>query len=325
VSVIGSTATERVVASSDFRVVDVDGIPTRYHVDGAGQPLVLLHGGYFGFPDSLDTWSRNFASLAERFRVYALDRVGQGFTGNPRADGDYTEDFVLRHAARWLEDLGISDAHLVGHSRGGLLAARLALARPGFARSLVFISSASLAPDPEEPALQMSAFYAKLGIDDHLGPWTREQMRAEPEANSFSHAHITDGYLDRYLEISRRPEFEEVRRKMREGLAAEVYLPSLRRVRADTLRAIDERGLPCRCLCAWGVNDPSAPLKEAGMPLFERICRKTRSAEFRIFNQAGHYVYREHPREFNELLSTFCSSDARQRSPGLGRRQADGF
>jgi pimeloyl-ACP methyl ester carboxylesterase len=61
------------------------------------------------------------------------------------------------------------------------------------------------------------------------------------------------------------------------------------------------------------------------MPLFERICRKTRSAEFRIFNQAGHYVYREHPREFNELLSTFCSSDARQRSPGLGRRQADGF
>lgn len=308
---IRSTATARVVTPSDFRVVDVDGIPTRYHVDGAGQPLVLLHGGYFGFPDSLDTWSANFAGLAERFRVYALDRVGQGFTGNPRADGDYTEDFVLRHTARWLEVLGISDAHLVGHSRGGLLAARLALACQGFARSLVLISSASLAPDPEEPALQMSGFYAKLGIDDRLGPWTREQMRAEPEANSYSYTHITDGYLDRYLEISRRPEFEEVRRKMREGLASEVYLPSLRRARAETLRAIEERGLPCRCLCAWGMNDPSARLKEAGLPLYERICRKTPSAELHLFNRAGHYVYREHPRDFNELLSTFCSADAR--------------
>ena len=98
---------------------------------------------------------------------------------------------------------------------------------------------------------------------------------------------------------------------MREGLASEVYLPSLRRARAETLRAIEERGLPCRCLCAWGMNDPSARLKEAGLPLYGRICRKTSSAELHLFNRAGHYVYREHPREFNELLSTFCSLDAR--------------
>src|SRR3989442_12852448 len=90
-----------------LRQVNVDGVPTRYYDEGSGDPLVLLHGGHPGFIDSLDTWSLNLKGLAQHFRVYALDKIGQGFTGNPSRDEDYTQDVTTRHAIRWMEILDI--------------------------------------------------------------------------------------------------------------------------------------------------------------------------------------------------------------------------
>jgi len=54
---------------------------------------VLFHGGHFGSHDAADCaedWSLNFDGLAERFHVYAVDKIGQGFTDNPQRDEDYT-------------------------------------------------------------------------------------------------------------------------------------------------------------------------------------------------------------------------------------------
>ena len=110
-----------------IRSIDVQGVRTRYYEAGAGEPLVLLHGGHFGFIDSLDCWSLNFAGLAEHFHVYAPDKLGQGFTDNPKSDADYTFEALLRHTVGWFRALGISGAHVLGHSRGGLLVAALAL------------------------------------------------------------------------------------------------------------------------------------------------------------------------------------------------------
>lgn len=102
-------ATSAIADSLDrqkLHFVDVDGTRTRYYEDGAGEPLVLVHGGNFGSGYSLDCWSLNFSTLARHFRVYALDKLGQGHTDNPK-DDDYTFDAVYRHFRGFLEAVGI--------------------------------------------------------------------------------------------------------------------------------------------------------------------------------------------------------------------------
>ena len=75
------------------KYIDVDGIKTRYFDKGSGPVVVLFHGGHFGFHDAADCaedWSLNFDGLSERFHVFAVDKIGQGFTDNPKRDEDYT-------------------------------------------------------------------------------------------------------------------------------------------------------------------------------------------------------------------------------------------
>ena len=304
-----STVTRRpsdLLDTSKLRFIDVDGIRTRYYEDGRGDPLVLLHGGHFGFIDSLDTWSLNFNGLAEHFHVYAVDKIGEGHTDTPERDEDYTYDMTYRHAARWIELLGVTNAHVLGHSRGGLLAASLAFGVQGLAKTVVIVNSATLAPNPDDPNLQSGAFYAEIDRRTPPGPPSREQLFVEPEANSFSTEHITDEYISRYLEIARLPSQQEAKRRMEQGLNDNVFMPSLNRSRAEMIQTIEERGMPVRTLVIWSRNDRSAPLAEVGLRLYERICSKTREAEMHVFNEAGHYTYREHPLEFNRVVRNFC-------------------
>lgn len=292
---------------SKLHVVDVGGIPTRYYEAGAGIPLILLHGGHFGFVDALDTWSLNLEDLAQSYHVYALDRLGQGHTGAPLSDGDYTQEAALRHALAWLDALGLSSAYLVGHSRGGFLAAQIALERPQIALGLVVINSATLAPEAEDPALACGAYMASL-LDSHRGEWTAEELRAEPEANFVRKEYITDEYIERYLTMVRLPSFREAEAKMRDGLADAVFFPSLNLARKQCLEVIDERGLPCRTLIVWSGADRAAPVREIGYPLYDRVRVSTKDAHLHVFNRAGHYTYREYPTQFDTLLRAFFSS-----------------
>jgi pimeloyl-ACP methyl ester carboxylesterase len=292
---------------SKLHVVNVAGIPTRYYEAGSGIPVVFLHGGHFGFVDSLDTWSLNLEDLAQTYHVYALDRPGQGHTGAPLSDDDYTQEATLRHALAWLDAVGLSGAYLVGHSRGGFLAAQIALERPGLPLGLVVISSATLAPEAEDPAFACGAYMSSL-LDTHQGEWTAEDLRVEPEANFVHKEYITDEYIGRYLTMVRLPSFREAEAKMRAGLADSVFFPSLNLARKKSLEVIDEQGLPCRTLIVWSADDRAAPVAEIGYPLYDRVRARTKDADLHVFNRAGHYPYREYPVQFGALLRAFISS-----------------
>jgi pimeloyl-ACP methyl ester carboxylesterase len=288
--------------------VDVDGVRTRYYEDGSGEPLVLVHGGGFAFIDSLDCWSLNFDGLAEHFHVYALDKLGQGHTENPKSDNEYTYETLVRHTARWLEVLGITRAHLVGHSRGGLLVATLALEYQGLAKTVVIVDSGTLAPD--DPRFITENFYKAVASRIPSGPPSLETMRAEPVANSHSPEHVTEDYLRRNLEIAQLAKTKEAQQRVGAlgmddtELGSTLWMPSLQRGRKATLEKA-EHGMPAPTLVVWGMNDPSAPLP-LGLALFDRIAGRTPKAEFHVLNHAGHYCFREQTREFNRLVKAFC-------------------
>nr|WP_198429213.1 alpha/beta fold hydrolase [Nocardia bovistercoris] len=91
---------------------------TNYLEAGAGEPVVLLHGGEFGVDAEL-AWERTIDALALHHRVIAPDMLG--FGGSAKVL-DFTDGrgMRIRHIARLLELLGVAAAHFVGNSMGAI-------------------------------------------------------------------------------------------------------------------------------------------------------------------------------------------------------------
>lgn len=287
---------------TDPKFVDVDGIGTRYFEKGEGEPLVLVHGGHMGAiaADLADDWDFNFDALAETYRVYALDKLGMGFTDNPKSDDGYTIQAQTDHVSRFMETLDIGPAHLCGHSRGGYLVCRLALQHPEQARSCIIVDSGTLSPGE--------------GRNDivHANPprplLSRESQRWVFERYSYSAACVTEGWLDVAVEAAEQAKYLEAARKMsEEGLLATRFMPGLQRDLEETHGWLMERGLQRPTLMLWGYDDPTAPLSQ-GMALMEFLCARERRTYLHIFNESGHFCYREHPEPFNAAVRAFTES-----------------
>jgi 2-hydroxymuconate-semialdehyde hydrolase len=106
------------VVEFERKTVVVDGLVTGYLDAGAGEPVVLLHGGEFGASAELG-WERTIGALAERYRVLAPDMLGYG-------DSAKVVDFVdgrglrIRHIARFCDVVGVKAAPFVGNSMGAI-------------------------------------------------------------------------------------------------------------------------------------------------------------------------------------------------------------
>ncbi len=120
-------------------------IPTRLgrtHVIASGPrdapPVVLLH----SLAASAAVWRPNAGALSERFRVYAVDIVGQVGKSEPSRQPIDRADITV-----WLNDvldgLGIARASLVGCSYGGFLALNQAVLAPERVDRVVLISPAA--------------------------------------------------------------------------------------------------------------------------------------------------------------------------------------
>ena len=288
------------------RFIDVGGIRTRYFEKGRGEALVLFHGSHFGTTDACDSaidWELNFDSLAQWFRVIAVDKLGQGHTDNPKGDDGYTMAGVVGHAHRFLVAMGLENAHVIGHSRGGYLVARLTLEHAELIRSCIIIDSGTLSPGPSK-----TEFIMATAPQPRL---SRESQRWVAEHYSYSGKHITESWLDAAVEIANLPKYREAVRKMeQQGLKKGLFLPQLALEKEETLNWIMQGRLKTPTLVVWGYNDPTAALRR-GQFLFELIADSAPIAEMHVINQAGHFCYREQPDAFNQVIRGFvekCST-----------------
>jgi pimeloyl-ACP methyl ester carboxylesterase len=123
---------------SSGRFLTVNGVRLHYtDSGGSGAPVVLIHGNTVTFED----WQLSGvgAKAEQRYRVIAFDRPGFGYSERPRlklwTPGAQAD---LIHQA--LASLGITQAIVVGHSFGALVAVALAVRHPRLVQGLVAAS-----------------------------------------------------------------------------------------------------------------------------------------------------------------------------------------
>jgi 3-oxoadipate enol-lactonase len=108
--------------------IEVDGARLRYRDEGAGPPLLLIH----GWALDLDVWQPQVQALAHRYRIVRYDRRGFGLsTGVPSLQADPRDALAL------LDHLQLGAVAVLGASQGARVALRLALAHPERLSALV--------------------------------------------------------------------------------------------------------------------------------------------------------------------------------------------
>jgi 2-hydroxy-6-oxonona-2,4-dienedioate hydrolase len=298
----GDAMTNHGTALPEGKWLDVNGVRTRYYDAGLGEPIVFIYGGNFGTADSASsayTWSENFCALSKRFRVVAFDKLGQGFTDNPPRD-DYTMRAVVRHAREFIRALDLGPVHLVGHSRGGYAAMRVALDDHDIAKSLTIVNSGTLSPGVGTNEVILSRPPFARG--------TRECVRWVYESYSFSPSVVTEEWVDAVMETLALPKYQESIAKM-EGakLGTRLFLPELARQKRETLQWIADGRLQRPVQIVWGFNDRTAVI-DRGIELFQLLMAHERRTQFHVINQSGHFPFREHPDRFNSLLAGFVAA-----------------
>lgn len=287
------------------RYVTVDGLVTRYFEAGSGEPLVLVHGGEIGVIGGAGglLWDRNIAGLAARFRVIALDRLGEGKTENPARDEDYTAEAVLGHLRDFLRTLGLERAHLVGQSRGAYWITRLALEYPELVRSLVICNSATLAPEGTDSTLEQRRAAIFASMPEAL----RDAIAYRWSTLSYTSDHLTSSFVDALVELAQQPKNQAAATVMAR-LRTTQWLPTLERQKADTLRRIEAGALRAPTLVVWSTHDRQATL-ENGLALFGLVASSSPArTRMYILNRAGHFHFREYPDEFNRVVTEFLDA-----------------
>ncbi len=136
------------------------------------------------------------------------------------------------------------------------------------------------------------------GISD-LREWAFQTIAA----HSFSTRHITDDLVDAMVELRELPKMLAAREKfvtLRQAFAHDLEIRQ-----AETHRWIQDGGLRTSTLIVWGFDDPSAPWHDVGLNTIDLILPNAKDAQARVINQAGHYCFREQPKEFVSAVTSF--------------------
>ena len=283
-----------------IKYVDVDGVRTRYFEKGEGDPLLLVHGGAIGTGSSFDIFGHNLEALADSFHVFALDKIGHGYTDNPAMDDDYTIECMTEHTHQFIRAMGLDEINLIGQSRGAFNGITLCLDHPDMIRAFVLCNSASMAPGV--PAIP--PYSRKVRAEAPFEPGTKEWVRYRAEVMCHATANISNEYVDEWHRIWHLPKSSSARTKM-ESLGPALFEPGVDAAKERVIGRIQAGELRVPTLVHWGKDDPSAPLDPNGLSVFNLLAENSSQVSMYIANHAGHFAFRERHEEFNGLVAAF--------------------
>lgn len=160
---------------------DIDGHTLEYHVSGAGEPVVFIHGALIAaaFRPLLSE-----PDLAGSYRLITYHR--RGYAGSSRSRKPITIERQAADCRELLHQLDVPRAHVVGHSYGGAIAVQLALDAPEAVHSLALL----------EPALMLGSSAESYRESLEQGARRFREVGAAVVVDEFLQARFGAGYRD---------------------------------------------------------------------------------------------------------------------------------
>lgn len=147
-----------------------------------GEPIILLHGGLGSRNDFLPLAKL----IAANFRLVAIDSRGHGRSTLGNLPLSYHQ--LEQDAAAVLGELGLSDAGIVGHSDGGIVALRLAAFGTNPPRFVVAVGAHWQMP-ADDPTRDI---YQGITVDEWRGMFSGQVQHYEAENPAPDFARLFD-------------------------------------------------------------------------------------------------------------------------------------
>lgn len=278
--------------AAEERSAEIRGVSVRYLVAGPedGQPVVLLHGG--GMDAAAVSWRETVPRLADECRVYALDLPGYGESGPVPASVTPHVDYYVEVLSAFLAAAEITDATLVGLSKGGAVALGTTLASAARVSGLVLVASYGLGPSV--PAGLPGLLYVRTPLALSASWWLLGQSRTATRIalEWVTHDAVDPGLLEDAWREVRRPNAGDGFRRFQRA--------EIRPSGPRTNYRSDLESLSVPTLFVHGEADPLVPPSHS-----ETAAEAVPHAECFALPACGHWVPRERPDAFHERLEAW--------------------
>jgi len=253
---------------------------TRYCEAGSGDALIVLHSADPGSSGELE-YRNNIGPLSEHFRVIAPDIIGFGQTDPPPRL--LTHPAYVEHMLAFIDALGLTRYHLIGNSRGGLIAISVAAERSDQVGRLICAGNAGGGIPPEMQARALAPFAEYTP--------SPENLRAVVGRSYFDFdRHVPPPVFARYLENSKR-QYEAYAKVGGYPMDVPNVRPQLAELKAPVM-------------FFFGKDDQVFHIDQALVGF-----QGTPNSRFVAFSNCGHHPQVEYANAFNRLALQFLAGE----------------
>jgi len=243
--------------------------------DPAKPKVILLH----GLGGSVLNWATNTAAISQNYHVIALDQVGFGKSEKPMLK--YRVATFVDFLDKFMSELKIEKAALVGNSMGGWVAALMAIKYPNRVEKLILADAAGLVP----------ANFNEAQIYQ-LNNSTRDEIRANMKlifANPLFQNN--EALVDQFM---------TARVTANDGGTINSVIDSIKRKEDFLNGRLSEIKKPT--LIIWGKQDGLLPVADA-----TTFNKGIAGSELAIFDPCGHAPQFERAADFNKKVLEFLA------------------
>ena len=245
--------------------------------DATKPTVILLH----GLGAQAESWQFNIASLAANFHVIAPDQIGFGKSDKPLLK--YRVGTYVDFLDKFMAELKIEKADLVGNSMGGWVAGLMAIKYPNRVGKIVLADAAGLAP----PTVDLDRIY-------QLNNSTRDEIRANLKLIFATPALQNNGaFVDQFM---------TQRVTTNDGYTINSLIESIKRKEDFLDTRLSEIKKPT--LIIWGRQDGLLPLSDG-----EKFNKGIANSQLVVFDNCGHVPQVEKAADFNKKVLEFLGKN----------------
>ena len=266
------------------KFVKVHGKMVHYIEHGEGEPLLLIH----GFLYHTITWQHSIDALARKFKVFAIDLWGWGYS--ERGDAEDVFGFYEKQIVGFLDAMHLEKVSLIGHSMGGGYCIQTAAHHPDRINKLIVISPHALAYPVKA---ENRTFELPSASNLAIGSSAKDMLKIIAQFLYPNSDRVSADYLQ---ELLRPICIEGTETGFRRAFRSAVD-PQFIEKEAGMFAT---RGIPL--LICHGSADKVVPV-DASKRL-QDLCPDSR---LEIIEDAGHHAHEDSPAKFNHHAIEFLS------------------